>query len=147
MPRGGYQKPGKPAPVSGPGRKSQRTDGGPGQKMRELPDAQYGEAQTFRDLQRQAPLAQAGPAGGGAPVPAGAPVPSPIPFDAPTQNPGEPVTAGNPMGPGPGPAGGGPPKDDLSRFKPLIPILQIQANKPGASQELRTFLQYLKGSM
>jgi hypothetical protein len=146
MPRGGYQKPGKPAAVSGPGRKSQRTDGGPGQKMRDLPDAQYGEAQTFRDLQQQAPLAN-DTTGGGGPVPSGAPVPSPVPFDAPTQNPDEPVTAGNPMGPGAGPIGGAPSKDDLARFKPLLPILQVQANKPGASQELRTFLQYLKGSL
>ena len=140
-------EPAKPAGASGPGRLSKRTDGGPRQKLRDLPDAQYGEAKTFRELQKQAPLAAAGPAGGGSPATAGAPMPAPIPFDAPTQMPGEPVTAGNPMGPGPGPLGGAPSKDNLERFRPLLPILQVQANKPGASQALRTFLQYLKGSL
>jgi hypothetical protein len=67
---GGYQQPASPAPVSGPGRMSKRTDGGPAQKLRDLPDAQYGEAATYRDLQQQAPLAQtpsptAAPAAGG----------------------------------------------------------------------------------
>lgn len=52
MPRGGYQRPSNPAPVSGPGAMSKRTDGGPVQKLRDLPDAQYGEAATFRDLQQ-----------------------------------------------------------------------------------------------
>jgi len=45
MPRGGYRKPGNPAPVSGPGKLSRRTDGGPGSKqaMREVPsNGQYG---------------------------------------------------------------------------------------------------------
>lgn len=140
-------EPRKPAAVSGPGRMSRRTDGGPRQKMRELPDAQYGEAKTFRELQQGAPLAQAQtPA---APSPQG-PKRTPIPFNAPTARPDEPVTAGNPLGAGPGPeamglAGGG--GDNLERFRSMIPILQIQANKPDASQALRNFLQYLKGSL
>lgn len=97
-------QPNSPAPVSGPGALSRRTDGGPAQKLRELPNAQYGEAQTFRDLQQGAPLAQTpspgqapsvGPgAGGSAPI---------IPLNAPTTRPGEPVTAGSRYGPGPGP--------------------------------------------
>jgi hypothetical protein len=57
MARGGYQQPSSPAPVSGPGAGSKRTDGGPVQKLRELPDANYGEAATYRDLQQSAPLA------------------------------------------------------------------------------------------
>jgi hypothetical protein len=40
---GGYQKPSKPASVSGPGKLSRRTDGGPAQKLRDIPDAKYGE--------------------------------------------------------------------------------------------------------
>lgn len=72
-----------------------------------LPDAQYGEAKTFNELQQQAPLAQV-PQGG----PAGQPpmrrpqVPlkqAVTPLSAPTQRPDEPVTAGAALGPGPGP--------------------------------------------
>lgn len=88
-----------PDGVSGPGKLSRRTDQGPAQKIRNLPDAQYGEAATYKDLQQQAPLAQtpsaqAAPArrGGGPPV---------TPMDAPSERPGEPVTAGADAGPGP----------------------------------------------
>lgn len=90
MPRGGYQKPSNPAVVSGPGALSQRTDGGPGQTPMDLPDAKYGEAKAFADQQAGAPLAQA-PS-----------MPEVIPLDAPTTRPDEPVTAGAPLGPGPG---------------------------------------------
>jgi len=98
--KGGYQAPAHPAAVSGPGRLSQRTDGGPAQQLRHLPDAQYGEDATFTAQQRSAPLAQVGPppasqgsAGGGREV---------VGFDAPSARPDEPVTAGAPLGPGPG---------------------------------------------
>lgn len=103
--------------VSGPGSLSRRTDRGPAQKIRELPDAQYGEAATYRDLQKQAPLAQTPPpstartsvagqgTGGGAAT--GAPA-SVTPIHAPTQNPAQPVTAGADAGPGPGMAALGP---------------------------------------
>lgn len=90
------------SPVSGPGKMSRRTDRGPAQKIRELPDAQYGEAATYKDLQESAPLAQTpkpgaarrgGAAGGG---------PNLVPLNAPTTRPDEPVTAGVDAGPGPG---------------------------------------------
>lgn len=98
--KGGYQAPAHPAAVSGPGRLSQRTDGGPAQQLRHMPDAQYGEDATFTDQQRSAPLAQVNPApaGGGAQGD-GQPV---VGFDAPSNRPGEPVTAGAALGPGPG---------------------------------------------
>lgn len=90
------------ADVSGPGKLSRRTDRGPAQKIRELPDAQYGEAATYKDLQQQAPLSQtptapparpAAPRGGG---------PQVTPMGAPTERPNEPVTAGADAGAGPG---------------------------------------------
>lgn len=89
------------ADVSGPGALSRRTDRGPAQKIRELPDAQYGEAATYKDLQQQAPLAQT-------PNPASRPAArggtgSPVtPMGAPSQRPNEPVTAGADAGEGPG---------------------------------------------
>lgn len=96
--------PARPA-VSGPGALSRRTDTGPAQKLQTLGDAQYGEAATFRDLQKSAPLAQA-PQPGRATVTSGSPTgstPSTIPLNAPTVRPNEPITAGAPVGPGPGP--------------------------------------------
>lgn len=97
--------PANPSPASGPGALSKRTDGGPAQKLRTLPDAQYGEAATYMDLQRQAPLAQSTAPGQGQPSggPQSGGAPSVIPLNAPTTRPGEPVTAGSNFGPGPGP--------------------------------------------
>lgn len=96
------------APVSGPGRLSRRTDRSPQQKIRTLPDAQYGEASEFNSLQKQAPLANTPKTPDGAPVapgtqPGSMPLSSVIPLNAPTQRPDEPVTAGSNFGPGPGP--------------------------------------------
>lgn len=98
--------PARPAMVSGPGQLSRRTDGGPNQKLRELPDAQYGEAKTFRDLQKGAPLAQTPQSGQASPTNNGRPTavkPNLTPLSAPSTNPDEPVTTGAALGPGAGP--------------------------------------------
>ena len=89
---GGYRRPEHPAAVSGPGKFSQRTDGGPGdsQPIRYVPGMDYGGGQELMDIQAGAPMA----ADSG---------PSVIPFHAPTQRPDEPVTHGAPVGAGPGP--------------------------------------------
>ena len=51
MPRhGGYRTPSNPAPVSGPGSLSQRTDGGPRQVQAEMSGMPYGE--TFWGLRK-----------------------------------------------------------------------------------------------
>lgn len=90
--KGGYQPPRRPAPVSGPGAMSQRTDGGPAdQKARWIPSDTYGGASENMQLQQGAPMQ------GGQP-------PKATPLHAPTEHPNEPVTAGAPFGPGPGPA-------------------------------------------
>lgn len=94
---GGYRKPNNPAPVSGPGAMSKRTDGGPSQPVRETGGFEYGGRQEFEELQASAPMSQAQA------MPAAAP-PPPTPLFAPTQRASEPVTAGAPMGAGPGPA-------------------------------------------
>jgi len=97
MPSGGYRKPNNPAPVSGPGRLSRRTDGGPMDKqpVRAMPsDGQYGARKASVDAQSAAPMAAAQPAAQG-PALAGI-------FD-PTARPNEPITAGNVLGAGPGP--------------------------------------------
>jgi hypothetical protein len=95
--KGGYQKPNNPATFSGPGKFSQRTDGGPGdmrQPQRDIPSAGYGEGVETAAIQAGAPLSATGGAGGMQP--------QAIPFSAPTQRPDEPITSGIDMGPGPG---------------------------------------------
>ena len=105
MASGGYRKPSNPAPVSGPGAQSRRTDGGPGQKARSMTGGEYGEAQEMQDLQRSAQMSQAPDtpqqSSGGAASPT--PPRKPTPLGAPTDRPDEPLTAGSPFGAGAGP--------------------------------------------
>ena len=84
---GGYRRPNKPAAVSGPGKFSKRTDGGPDQPQRYLRgDGSYGDSKELNEIASGAPLAKA-------------PTPPVIPLDAP---PTMPVTSGLPWGDGPG---------------------------------------------
>lgn len=55
--QGGYRKPENPAPVSGPGALSQRTDGGPAQGAKYISGLPYGEGQATYDQQTAAPMA------------------------------------------------------------------------------------------
>lgn len=151
MTSGGPRKPARPAPVSGPGRLSARTDGGPGQIQRDLPNASYGEAQAFAQAQQGAPLALADgaltpSAGGGMPQAGGAmPV---TPFGAPTNNPGQPISAGASFGPGPGPESLGlssdPQADDRKALVAYLPALEFMANLPTAMPSLRVLVRKIK---
>jgi hypothetical protein len=103
--RGGYRRPSKPAPVSGPNQLSRRTDTGPKkQGARYMRGGAYGEGQEMMGLQQAAPMA----AGPKTPRPA-APIQRPrnlsplVGLTDPTQRPDEPLTAGMPFGAGPGP--------------------------------------------
>lgn len=99
MPRGGYQRPSNPAPVSNPG-SGRRTDGGPTQAGRYIAGGQYGEGRQLMGLQQAAPMAAASPLPSMSKTATGL---SPIvPLTAPTQRPEEPLTAGMPFGAGPG---------------------------------------------
>lgn len=81
---------------------AQRTD------LHQAPKApsggEYGSVKASIDAQKVIPLPTANhpPVQQAAPAPQGV-APGEIPFDAPTTRPSEPVTAGLPMGPGPGP--------------------------------------------
>jgi hypothetical protein len=145
---GGYRKPSQPAPVSGPGAGSKRTDGGPAQKLRDLPDAQYGEAATFRSLQDKAPLAQTPsataprPSGGGG---AGSGIPN---LGAPTARPDQPITAGL----GKGGAGldalaKSQESGDLDRLKRYLPALVEMANRPDATPGFRNYVRLLRAKV
>lgn len=102
---GGKRTPHNPAPASGPGRLSKRTDGGPGQKLQAQTGGDYGSREESLQQQRSAPMSQQDsiqptpvPSGGGAGGGGAAP-----PFGAPTARPGEPITHGVDIGPGGGP--------------------------------------------
>ncbi len=92
---GGYKQPSNPAPVSGPGALSQRTDGGavdgmtqPQQQYTGFP---YGTNGAIEEQQSGAPMA-------GNPFP----MADVTPLGAPTQRPDQPITAGINEGPGGG---------------------------------------------
>ena len=120
--KGGYQAPAHPAPVSGPGALSARTDGGPGQPQRNLPDAQYGENASYIAQQQGAPVS--GNSGGG---PGGASQPAAqqaaAGFADPSGRPDEPVTAGSPLGPGPGLEALAPPQGAQQSYGSLTELL------------------------
>lgn len=106
MPRGGYQKPSKPAAVSGPGKFSKRTDGQPSRAPDlDTPGQQFGDRERLEAAQRAVPAAGA----------QGATVQRNLRGSVPTRGklpgflfgesaiPDEPGTTGLPMGPGAGP--------------------------------------------
>ena len=90
--QGGYRKPTNPAPVSGPGSLSQRTDGGPTQPAKYISGLPYGQGQETYSNQVAAPMA-------GNPI-ASFGMPDVTPINAPTTMPNEPITNGSDFGPG-----------------------------------------------
>lgn len=152
MPSGGPRTPSKPAPASGPGRLSKRTDGGPTQAMRDLPNAAYGEQAAMQEIQSGAGMAMAegalspGSAGGGMP-----PV-EVTPFGAPTNRPDEPVTSGSPLGPGPGPESLGLSSEqdlqeqDKKTLVAYLPVLEYYANSPQGMPSLRAIVRKIKAA-
>lgn len=152
---GGYRRPANPAPVSGPGNLSRRTDGGPGrgsgrQPIAELPDAGYGEQKEFRSIQEGAPIEKAPVPSAGSPgaAPAG---PLPPALDAPSSRPDEPVTAGVDLGAGPSSEvlGLGDPtswtQDDIRYALAYLPALQHMVDSnPRANPAARAMVRYLR---
>lgn len=151
---GGYRRPTNPAPVSGPGALSKRTDGGPGAKAAavKLPDAGYGEQRDFQAIQQGAPIAKAGSNTnvGQPPTPA----PPPPTLDAPSGRPDQPVTHGADSGPGLG-------MDSLGLFDPsqmaandvtymlkYLPTLQYMVDTtPNAPTSTLALVRYLRSQV
>lgn len=136
-------QPGNPT-VSGPGQYSQRTDRQP---QAQLPDAAYGEQQTFREDQQGAPMAKAAPPGQAGPPTSPVDLSGVVPMGAPTQRPGEPVTAGAAMGAGPGVEALGINDDDDPAWQDLrdnLPALELMANQPSAGRALRQFVRRIR---
>lgn len=126
---GGYRRPNSPAPVSGPGQLSKRTDGGPvdGQPVQDVGGFEYGGRKEFREIQGAAPMNESGVA------------PTPVdftPLQAASMRPDEPVTAGAALGPGEGPL----PVVQQNRVGDLIAHLS-QYDGSGELQYLANILQ------
>lgn len=149
--------PQSPAGVSGPGPLSKRTDGGPAQALKDLPDAKYGENSQFQALQQGASLsASPSPQGQAQPFDANALPPNPaagqvVPLSAPTGRPNEPVTAGAALGPGPGTSAlGGQPaqvaSQDIGKISQSLPLFEMLANMNDANPSTRLFVNLLKGA-
>lgn len=143
MASGGYRKPTNPAPVSGPGAHSQRTDGK--QPAMDLPNAQYGENASFQQIQGGAPMAQTtgmtAPSGGQS-------MPSFTPLSAGSTMPDTPVTDGAEYGAGAGPEALGLPQDleqldaqHLKKYLPtLISIAERDDTPPGMKAWVRSII-------
>lgn len=151
---GGYRRPSNPAPVSGPGKLARRTDGGPGQPVRDLADARYGENKAYVEAQQAAPMSggQSAPSMAGAGM-GGLPDLSGItPFDAPSARPEEDVMAGMPTGPGGGstasPMGpGNLTPEQAARLQSYLPVLVILASQPDADPQTKKFVRQLRGEL
>lgn len=154
MASGGYRPPTNPAPVSGPGKLSRRTDGGPAQPpqqpIRDIPNAAYGEQQTFRADQAGAPMATT-PGPDNQPQTPPVDLSNVVPLHADTQRPNEPVTAGADAGAGPGAAALGLPNpgDDASvqNLRQLLPPLELMANSPVAGTAFKDFVRRVRAMM
>lgn len=142
--KGGYQAPANPAPVSGPGAKSQRTDGGPAdtQAARYVSGLPFGEGQAFMATQKSADMSGSGM------MPEPAPI---VPLNAPSQRLDEPVTAGADAGAGPGMSSLGLGARDVAadkEFKATIasymPVLMHVASRSSTSPETRNIIRQLR---
>ena len=116
----------------------------------------YGEGQALMATQEAAPLAaapsieQSSMPSGLASAAASQPV---IGLNEPSARPDEPITAGAPLGPGPGMEALGPTVsqkfetqliEDNRKLLEFLPSLESMANDPSSSTTFRGFIQYLK---
>ncbi len=135
--------------VSGPGAMSKRTDR---QSARWVPAREYGDGKDLMELQTSAPLS-ATQSTASAPVMAPSALPSPsspgqssqvTELFAPTERPSEPVTAGMPFGPGPGPSSTDP-KGRYAQIVEYLPMLEEAASWPDAPANFRALVRFLQG--
>jgi hypothetical protein len=147
---GGYRPPANPAPVSGPGAHSARTDG---QAISTAPGQDYGAAKQQALAQQTQPMAAAPqmPPAPDVPDPSGqtqgqvAPQYSGGEFGAPSQRPNEPVTHGVDIGPGGGSAflnlGNGAPQSTFAQTDGSMTRLLSQLSASDTTGVLADLLQ------
>lgn len=128
---GGYQAPGTPAPVSGPGALSQRTDV---QAPMPMTGGAYGESQYMDEIQSGADMF-ADPMGA-----------APTPLLAPSQRPDLPVTDGAAIGPGRGVEAvrGDEALAEVRGISPYLPMMEKMAARPDSPRAFRALVQYVK---
>ena len=149
--QGGYRRPSNPAPVSGPGALSRRTDG---QGARYMAGGEYGEGQEMMDLQTSAPMSKAPeqprPSRARGTGQAMQETPRPTPLFAPSERPDEPITAGAPFGPGPGPTQQMSLADESGQeaqiMRRYLPALESIANSPQGTPTFRRFVRFLRAA-
>jgi hypothetical protein len=150
MARGGYQQPTNPAPVSGPGALSQRTDGGPSQAPMYMP-AMKSMGSTGREQMAQqqgAALYKApSPTGGGSAIESNLPAVTPI--TAGTALPEQSIADGTPAFGGAGPEALNLPKQedtdiDKQRLMSYLPAFEIAANMPNASMAWKNYVRLVR---
>lgn len=150
---GGKRTPSAPAPVSGPGALSRRTDGGPQQAAAQITGLPYGENADINALQSAAPLsasplAQSPAAQDRAAARQGRADASVL--MSPTERPDEPVTAGAPFGPGPGPLGnpgvGALNTSDARLLSKYLPSLMAQSENIDAPEGFKRFVRHLRNA-
>jgi len=128
--QGGMRTPSNPAPVSGPGALSQRTDGGPTQAATYMSGLPYGQGQQNYDNQVAAPMA-------GNPYPQASlnmgNMNDIVPLTEPTRRSAETVTSGIDLGAGPGFASLNLPKSEPTLLSILSNIAQYD---PSGDSEL-----------
>ena len=147
MTAGGYQRPNNPAPVSGPGPLSARTDNGPASKQaaRYVAGGDYGDG-GLMGIQQGAPMA-ATPTLSGKPQSGVSVQPQDqvVPLTAPSQFPNQPVTHGADAGPGPGSDSLGLPPQAQQGGATAKQVVQTLASHPDASPELKQLATLLGG--
>jgi hypothetical protein len=141
--QGGYRKPGNPAPVSGPGALSRRTDG------RVAEGFAYGMNKQINEQAASAPLKKAPSFNAGSARMGEMRSLAPItPITAETMDPNDPITNGVPVGPGANSIPGlpsGPVEDpDINMIRDYYPMLEFWASQPGTSQATKDYVQYLR---
>jgi hypothetical protein len=141
--QGGYRKPGNPAPVSGPGALSRRTDG------RVAEGFAYGMNKQINEQAAGAPMAKAPSPMAARSMDVAPQLPPVTPLTDPTMNPDESVMAGINMGAGPGAEALMLPNmnDSSAEFNKSIssyyPVLSYIASRPNTSPETRRTLAIL----
>ena len=151
--QGGMRRPNNPAPVSGPGALSRRTDGGPQQQTSKMTGLGYGENADYNEMQQSAPMSASGSAKSAAvrgreARTAGKQAAGAKPLFSPTDRPEEPVTAGAPFGAGDGrpvnPGSKNIAQQDAMTLGKYLPEMMTMANDPNTPDGFKRFVRHLR---
>ena len=148
---GGKRTPRNPAPVSGPGKLSRRTDGGPAQVNAQMTGMGYGENKDFMDIQSGAKMASAPRSKGASSAPKEGPMGAMSggdPLFSETKRPDEPVTAGANFGPGVGqpsqPNSSEMAVTDAQAIGKYLPDLMRMAEEENTPAAFKRFVRHLR---